>query len=155
MDVRALSIVFGRLDTRATTPSHSSTPARFRRVFLTLALALVSLAGAATPAGDPVKIGLLMSGMGHDPSFAEAALRGARLAIDDLNAAGGILGRPAEPVVEDNRFSPANPTRSPKNSSATTRSLPSSASAPSVKPCGRAASSPRPNPAASLAPPRL
>jgi branched-chain amino acid transport system substrate-binding protein len=47
-----------------------------------------------------------MSVTGRDASFGEAALRGARLAIDDLNAAGGILGRPAELVVEDNRSLP-------------------------------------------------
>lgn len=69
-------------------------------------LALVSWAGAARPAGEPVRLGFFMSISGRDASFGEAALRGARLAIDDLNAAGGILGRPAELVVEDNRSLP-------------------------------------------------
>ena len=68
--------------------------------------ALLPLAGAAAPAGAPVKLGLFMSITGRDASFGEAALRGARLAIDDLNAAGGILGRPVELVVEDNRSLP-------------------------------------------------
>jgi branched-chain amino acid transport system substrate-binding protein len=71
-----------------------------------VALALVSVARAAAPAGEPVKIGFFMSVTGRDASFGEAALRGARLAIDDLNAAGGILGRPAQLVVEDNRSLP-------------------------------------------------
>ena len=61
---------------------------------------------AAAPSGEPVKIGFFMSITGRDASFGEAALRGARLAIDDLNAAGGILGRPAQLVVEDNRSLP-------------------------------------------------
>eukprot|EP01031_Cornospumella_fuschlensis_P052104 gene52104-63696_t len=80
--------------------------ARPHFIFLSLTLALFSLARAATPAGDPVKIGFFMSVTGRDASFGEAALRGARLAIDDLNAAGGILGRPTELVVEDNRSLP-------------------------------------------------
>ncbi len=77
---------------------------------LALGLALFpfarAAAPAAAPAGDPVKIGFFMSLTGRDASFGEAALRGARLAIDDLNAAGGILGRPVELVVEDNRSLP-------------------------------------------------
>lgn len=73
---------------------------------LTLGLALAPCVRAAAPAGEPVKIGFFMSLTGRDASFGEAALRGARLAIDDLNAGGGILGRPAELVVEDNRSLP-------------------------------------------------
>lgn len=69
-------------------------------------LALAVLARAAAPTGEPVKLGFFMSVTGRDASFGEAALRGARLAVDDLNAAGGILGRPVELVVEDNRSLP-------------------------------------------------
>ena len=78
-------------------------PALLRPLFVVCCCVLVSLARAAAPAGEPIKIGFFMSITGRDASFGEAALRGARLAIDDLNAAGGILGRPAELVVEDNR----------------------------------------------------
>lgn len=59
------------------------------------------LAGAF--AAEPVKIGFFMSITGRDASFGEVSLRGARLAVDELNAAGGVLGRPVELVVEDNR----------------------------------------------------
>jgi branched-chain amino acid transport system substrate-binding protein len=59
------------------------------------------LAGAI--AAEPVKIGFFMSITGRDASFGEVSLRGARLAVDELNAAGGVLGRPVELVVEDNR----------------------------------------------------
>lgn len=71
--------------------------------FLTALLALCSLALAAAPTGEPIKLGFFMSITGRDASFGEAALRGARLAVDDLNHAGGVLGRPVELVVEDNR----------------------------------------------------
>ncbi len=74
-----------------------------RICFLLALLAVVNRARAAQPAGEPVKLGFFMSITGRDASFGEAALRGARLAVDDLNATGGILGRPVELVVEDNR----------------------------------------------------
>ena len=74
--------------------------------FFTALVALCSLAIAAAPIGEPVKLGFFMSITGRDASFGEAALRGARLAVDDLNAAGGILGRPVELVAEDNRSLP-------------------------------------------------
>jgi len=73
----------------------------------TLFFALTGLlASAATFAAEPVKLGFFMSITGRDASFGEASLRGARLAVDELNAAGGILGRPVELVVEDNRSAP-------------------------------------------------
>ncbi len=77
---------------------------RLRLLFAGLALA--ALAHAAAPTGEPVKLGFFMSVTGRDASFGEAALRGSRLAVDDLNAAGGIFGRPVELIVEDNRSLP-------------------------------------------------
>lgn len=71
-----------------------------RSVLLLLGLATLSSAG---PAAEPVKIGFYMSITGRDASFGEVSLNGARLAVDELNAAGGVLGRPVELVVEDNR----------------------------------------------------
>jgi len=67
-----------------------------------LGLLLGSLLAGAV-AAEPVKIGFFMSITGRDASFGEVSLRGARLAVDELNAAGGVLGRPVELVVEDNR----------------------------------------------------
>ena len=54
-------------------------------------------------AAEPVKIGFFMSITGRDASFGEVSLHGARLAVDELNAAGGVLGRPVVLMVEDNR----------------------------------------------------
>jgi len=62
------------------------------RVWLVLlSFAFTPVQGAIKPDGETVKLGFFMSITGRDASFGEAALRGARLAIDDLNAAGGIL----------------------------------------------------------------
>jgi branched-chain amino acid transport system substrate-binding protein len=61
------------------------------------------LCGAGSFAAEPVRIGFFMSLTGRDASFGEASLNGARLAVDGLNAAGGVLGRPIELAVEDDR----------------------------------------------------
>lgn len=58
---------------------------------------------AVARAVEPVKIGFFMSITGRDASFGEASLRGARLAVDEINAVGGVLGRSVDLVVEDNR----------------------------------------------------
>ena len=44
-----------------------------------------------------------MSMTGRDASFGESSLDGATLAVDELNASGGALGRPIELIVEDDR----------------------------------------------------
>jgi branched-chain amino acid transport system substrate-binding protein len=64
---------------------------------------MLALTAVSALAAEPVKIGFFMSMTGRDASFGEASLNGARLAVDELNAAGGVLGRPVELVVEDNR----------------------------------------------------
>lgn len=54
-------------------------------------------------APEPIRLGFFMSITGRDASFGEVSLRGARLAVDELNAGGGVLGRPVELMTEDNR----------------------------------------------------
>jgi len=70
---------------------------------LGLSLGLAGVAMAAPNGAEPVRIGFFMSMTGRDASFGEASLRGAMLAVDKLNGAGGVLFRPVELVVEDNR----------------------------------------------------
>ena len=72
-------------------------------LILTLILALGMLAAAqAEPSGDPIKIGL--SGM-TTGDFVESGLLmmdGVYLAAEEINANGGLLGRPVEIVMVDN-----------------------------------------------------
>ena len=68
---------------------------------LSLLGAFMLLAGGF--AAEPIRIGFFMSITGRDASFGEVSLRGARLAVEELNAAGGVLHRPIELIVEDNR----------------------------------------------------
>lgn len=58
--------------------------------------------GAAGGA-EPIKIGHFASLTGDTATFGQSADRGARMAIDEINAAGGVLGRPLLVVSEDDR----------------------------------------------------
>ncbi|MFI5337396.1 MAG: ABC transporter substrate-binding protein [Opitutales bacterium] len=61
------------------------------------------LLAASAAAVEPIRLGLFMSMSGRDASFGQASVAGARLAVDEINAGGGVLGRPLELLVEDNR----------------------------------------------------
>lgn len=73
--------------------------------FFTRLLALLVLAGAAHGA-EPIKIGHYGSLTGRDAAFGVATRKGVLLAVEDLNAKGGVLGRPLEYLVEDIQSKP-------------------------------------------------
>ena len=68
------------------------------RCFLLLA-AFASAGQAAS--SDPIKIGHYGSLTGKDAAFGVATRKGILLAVEELNAKGGVLGRPLEYLVED------------------------------------------------------
>ena len=72
-----------------------------RAASVVLAAAWVLMAGAA--AADSIKIGMVvpMSGPGAESGRFQA--QGAKLAAEEINAAGGVLGRPLELVIEDDQ----------------------------------------------------
>jgi len=57
--------------------------------------------GAASPSGETIKIGALMPITGDLQSYGETSLNGINLAIKEINASGGVLGRPLEVAVGD------------------------------------------------------
>lgn len=59
------------------------------------------LAGAPAPAGEPIRIGHYASLTGKDAAFGVATRKGALLAVEEINARGGVLGRRLEYLVED------------------------------------------------------
>src|SRR5438552_8551675 len=62
---------------------------------------LLSLGGQSVQAADPIKVGILHSLTGT-MAISEAPIKEVVLmAIDEINAAGGVLGRKVEPLVED------------------------------------------------------
>ncbi|MDB6095135.1 MAG: ethanolamine utilization protein EutJ [Verrucomicrobia bacterium] len=77
----------------------SPTPAQLARSLTRCALFFLPLAWAA--AVEPIKVGQYAALTGKEASFGVAAHQGIVLAVEELNATGGILGRPVEFIVED------------------------------------------------------
>src|SRR5262245_34541072 len=75
------------------------------RLVLTLALLLVMAfsAGAQAP---PIKIGFASAMSGPAAITGEGVKWGAQLAVDEINAKGGVMGRKLEPYFADNKAQP-------------------------------------------------
>lgn len=65
------------------------------------------LFSSAASAADPIKIGLVTALSGQSARAGEALTRGATIAIEEINAKGGVLGRPLELVRRDDESNPA------------------------------------------------
>lgn len=80
-----------------------------RRTFVCTAFALVGTAfGPQVLAADPVKIGLITALSGQSALAGESISRGVQVAIDEINAKGGVLGgRKLELVRRDDEANPA------------------------------------------------
>jgi len=61
---------------------------------------------AAAAAPEPIKIGVYASLTGKEAVWGQSAEKATRLAVDDVNAAGGVLGRPLLAIIEDNQSKP-------------------------------------------------
>ena len=73
---------------------------RVKRTFgLLCVVTLVSALGAA----EPIKIGEIEPMTGKEAAFGQSAHRGIMMAVEEINARGGILGRPLQVLVEDNQ----------------------------------------------------
>lgn len=83
--------------------------ARARRT-ARLLFAAVAIAGAATAAlaADPIKIGFSMGLTGANGPNGKQLLVALEIWRDDINAKGGLLGRPVELVYYDDQTSPTN-----------------------------------------------
>src|SRR4029450_4140388 len=68
---------------------------------LTAALVLVSWPGGLTAQGKVVKIGLSLPLTGADADGADAILKGAQMAMNEINAKGGVAGYKLEAQVFD------------------------------------------------------
>ncbi len=75
---------------------------------LMLAAPLAERAGAQTPSGPPVRIGVGLALTGQLASNGKAALAAMRIWTEDQNAKGGVLGRPVELVVYDDQSNPSS-----------------------------------------------
>ena len=79
-----------------------------RRSLLVGTSAIVT-AAAVLPARaqSTIKFGLVAAMSGQSAKSGEAIMRGLSLALDELNAKGGVLGKKAELVVRDDESNPA------------------------------------------------
>jgi branched-chain amino acid transport system substrate-binding protein len=66
---------------------------------------LVAVAMAA-PQGEPVKIGVIIGLTGPNAVAGNDSLKAMQIAVEEVNQAGGVLGRPLELIVEDNEGRP-------------------------------------------------
>ena len=76
-----------------------------RRTFLGFASAFLIASPAL--ADDPIKVGLVAALSGQSAKSGEAVTRGLELAIDEINAGGGVLNRKVELVRRDDESNPA------------------------------------------------
>ena len=82
-------------------------PYATRRTFLQVGAALGLALALPAQAADPIKIGLVTALSGQSARAGEAITRGLTIAIDELNAKGGVLGRKFELVRRDDEATPA------------------------------------------------
>ncbi len=78
------------------------------RKFISLTLVLLLTSASAcvqqgTGGGDKIKVGVFMSLTGSTANFGISSVNGIKMATDEANAQGGVLGKQIELLVQDNR----------------------------------------------------
>jgi branched-chain amino acid transport system substrate-binding protein len=71
-----------------------------------LAVSLVTAPAAAQQQGEPVKIGVLIGLTGSSAVAGNDSYKCMQIAVEEVNAAGGVLGRPIKLVVQDDEGRP-------------------------------------------------
>jgi branched-chain amino acid transport system substrate-binding protein len=77
-----------------------------RAVSVVVAIGVVVLASGLAAGADTVKIGALMALTGMLGPYGPPIVNGAQLAVDQINAAGGVLGMDLQLIVEDTATAP-------------------------------------------------
>lgn len=72
----------------------------------TLAAALPALPALAQPAANPIRVGVVLSLTGPLAVAGQPERDGIALAVKQVNAGGGVQGRPLEALIEDDASSP-------------------------------------------------
>ncbi len=78
-----------------------------RRLILAGAAALAIAGATPAAAQDTLKLGLVAAMSGQSAKSGEAIVRGLSIAIDEINAKGGVLGKKVELLVRDDESNPA------------------------------------------------
>lgn len=92
-----------------TLSSKNFLPTRRTLIETSVAIALVAFSGATlAQSGEPIKFGLVTALSGQSALAGESISRGMQIAIDEINAKGGLLGgRKVELVRRDDEANPA------------------------------------------------
>ena len=79
----------------------------WRGQFLAAVAVSLFLTGCSKPAdqsgGDTIKVGEYASLTGSEATFGQSSHKGTQLAVDELNASGGVLGKKIQLLTEDNQ----------------------------------------------------
>jgi len=78
-----------------------------RRLLLAGVTALAATAAQPATAQETLKLGLVAAMSGQSAKSGEAIVRGLSIALDEINAKGGLLGKKVELVVRDDESNPA------------------------------------------------
>jgi branched-chain amino acid transport system substrate-binding protein len=70
---------------------------------LCMLAAAAGLAAFAAQAADPIKVGMVAPLTGPGAESGRFQTQGAKLAADEINKGGGVLGRPLELIIEDDQ----------------------------------------------------
>ena len=85
-------------------------PTRFHPAFLALVGASLLIASSyGATAADPIRVGEFASLTGINASFGQMSHHGTELAIEEINAAGGVLGRRIQLLTEDDQSKAGEP----------------------------------------------
>jgi len=70
-------------------------------------LGVLATGGLQAQTKEPIKIGMIQPLSGPIAAAGSYITNGAKIAVERINAKGGVLGRPLELVIEDNKSDPA------------------------------------------------
>lgn len=76
-------------------------------LFMIILLMAGVLSGCGSQAPDGIKIGLLNEMTGGNATFGQSSVNGAKMAIKEANAKGGVLGKQIQAIVADNKSEPS------------------------------------------------
>ncbi len=80
----------------------------WRRLWAAFGMIALLAVASATQAAEPIKIGLSMSLTGGLAGGGKSSLLGMQVWVEDINAKGGLLGRPVQLVYYDDQSNGAN-----------------------------------------------
>ncbi len=74
-----------------------------KKIMAILAVLFIFAAAGMALAAEPIKIGYLAALTGDYAGYGTVEVNMAKIVVDDINAKGGVLGRPIELVVYDTK----------------------------------------------------